>query len=75
MKTQKTLTSQSNLEGKKNGGINPPEFRLYHKAIVFNSMVLAQKQKYRSNKQEKKLRDKPSNLIWCLIFDKGDKNT
>ena len=41
------------------GGINLPDFRLYHKATSHqDSMVLAQRQKYRPMKQNRKPRDK-----------------
>ena len=60
---------------KKNGtgGINLPDFRLYYKATVMKTMILAQRQKYRSVEQNRKPRDKSTHL-WYLIFDKGGKN-
>ena len=50
-----------------------PDFRLYSKASHQDSMVLAQRQKYRSMEQNRKPRDKSMHL-WTLIFDKGGKN-
>ena len=47
MDTQKTPNSQSNLKKSKDEGITLPDFRLLQNYGNQNSMVLAQKQKYR----------------------------
>ena len=49
---------------KKNGtgGINPPDYRLYYKVSYQDSMVLAQRQKYRSMEQNRKPSNKSTNL-------------
>ena len=54
---------------KKNGdgGKRLPDFSLYHKASYQDSMVLAQKQKYRPMEQDRKPINKPMHL-WVLYF-------
>ena len=64
METQKTLNSQSNLEGEKWSWRNQT---LWLQTILQSysnqdNMVLAQKQKYRPMEQDRKPRDKPTHL-------------
>ena len=61
METQKTPNSQSNLQQEQRSWKNQPSW-LYNKTRLQNSMVLAQKQKYRPMEQDRKPREKPMHL-------------
>ena len=67
MKTQKTLNSQSNLQKEKQSWRNqaPGLQTILQSYSNQDSMVLAQKQKYRSIVQDRKPRDKPTHL-WSI---------
>ena len=72
METQKTLNSQSNLEKEKqeleeSGSLPSTMLQSYSNQ---NSMVLAQKQKYRSVEQDRKPRNKPTHL-WSINLQQG----
>ena len=64
METQKTLNSQSNLEKEKQTWKNqaPGLQTILQSNSNQDSMVLAQKQKYRSMEQHRKPRDKPMHI-------------
>ena len=64
METQKTLNSQSNLEKEKRSWRNqaPGLQTILETQSNQNSMVLAQKQTYRSMEQDRKPRDKPTHI-------------
>ena len=66
METQKTPNSQSNLEKEKWSWRNqPPQLQTIPQSYSNqDSMVLAQKQKYRSMVQDRMTRDKPTH-IWA----------
>ena len=67
METQKTLNSQSNLEEEKPSWRNqPPLLQTILKSYSNQDcMILAQRQKYGSMEQDRKLRDKSTHL-WSL---------
>ena len=69
METQKTPNSQSNLEKEKQSWRNqaPGLQTILQRYSNQDSMVLAQKQKYRSMEQDRKPRDKPTH-IWSPYF-------
>ena len=69
---KKTSNSQSNLEEEEWNWRNQPAWlqALLQSYSHQDSMVLAQRQKYRSMEQNRKPRDKSTHLI----FDKGGKN-
>ena len=75
MEIQKTLTSQSNLEEEEWNWRNQPAWLQtpLQSYSHQDSMVLAQRQKYRSMEQNRKPRDNPCSY-GHLIFDKGGKN-
>ena len=64
METQKTQNSQSNLEKEKQSWRNQaPRLQTIPQSYSNpDSMVLAQKQKYRSMEQDKEPRDKPTHI-------------
>ena len=64
METQKTSNSQSNLEKEEWNGRNQPASlqTILQSHSHQDSMVLAQRQKYRSMEQNRKPRDKSTNL-------------
>ena len=69
LETQKTPNSQSNLDKEKRSWRNqvPGLQSILQNYSNQNSMVLAEKQKYRSMEQDRKPRDKPMHL-WSPYF-------
>ena len=69
METQKTLNKQSNLEKEKQSWRNqaPRLQTILQSYSNEDSMVLAQKQTYRSMEQDRKPRDKPTHM-WSPYF-------
>ena len=64
METQKTLNSQSSLEGRKQSWRNQAPWlqTILQSYSTQDNMVLAEKQQYRSMEQDRKPRDKPTHL-------------
>ena len=72
METQKTLNSQSYLEGKKWSWRNQTPWlqTILQSDSNQANIVLAQKQKYRSMEQDRKLRDKPTHLLSTNLWQR-----
>ena len=70
METQKIPNSQSNFEKEKRSWRNqaPRLQTILQSYSNQDSMVLAQKQKYRSMEQDRKPRDKPTHILWSPYF-------
>ena len=77
METQKTLNSQSNLEKEKWNYRNQPSWlqTVLHGYGHQDSMVLAQRQKYRSMEQNRKPRDKSMHLCTSYLWQRKKKHT
>ena len=75
METQKIPNSQSNLENEKWSWRNQASWlqTILQSSSNEDSMVLAQKQKYRLIEQDTNPRDKPTH-IWSPYFHNGGKN-
>ena len=71
IETQKTLSSQSNLEKEEWNWRNQPAwFQTILQSYSQDSMILAQKQKYLSMEQNRKLRDKSTHLWTPYLLTK-----
>ena len=72
METQKTLNSQCSLEKEEWSWMNQPSWLqiILQRYSYQESMVLAQKQKYRPTEQDRKPRNKPMHLLGTLFLTK-----
>ena len=77
METQKTLTSQSSLEKEEWSWRNQPSWLqiILQSYSHQDSMILAQKQKYRPMEQDRKPRNKPKHVLAPCFWQKRQEYT